>query len=77
MPKYVAREQLPKGMDDIKAKGVWQEGKWHLEQSRKLDTQQADDVRFTPDSSVKGAIAVFDHDDNNKHFTSTTLLFKF
>lgn len=77
MPKYVAREPLLKGMDDIKAKGVWKDGKWYLEQSRKLDTQQTDDVRFTPDGSVKGAIAVFDHDDNNKHFTSTTLLFKF
>lgn len=77
MPKYIPRELLYKGTDDIKAKGIWKEGKWHLEQSRKLDTQQADDVRFEPNTSVKGAIAVFDHDENERHFTSKTLLFKF
>lgn len=77
MPKYMPREQLPKGTDDIKAKGLWKDGKWHLEQSRKLDTHQADDVRFTLDSPVKGAIAVFDHDDNERHYISQTLLFQF
>lgn len=77
MPKYLPRTSLPKGTDDIKAKGVWKAGKWHLEQSRKLDTQQADDVRFALGKSIKGAIAVFDHDDNERHFISQTLLFKF
>lgn len=77
MPKYFPREALAKGTDDIKAKGIWKDGKWHLEQSRKLDTQQTDDVRFALNTTVKGAIAVFDHDENEKHFISQTLLFKF
>lgn len=77
MPKYAPREALVKGTDDIKAQGVWKNGKWHLEQSRKLDTQQRDDVRFALNTTVKGAIAVFDHDDNERHFISPTLLFKF
>ena len=77
MPKYAPRQQLPKGTDDIKAKGIWKDGKWHLEQSRKLDTNQADDVRFALDRTIKGAIAVFDHDDNERHYISQTLLFQF
>lgn len=77
MLKYVPKQQLAKGVDDVKAKGVWKNGKWHLEQSRQLDTQQADDVRFALNTSVKGAIAVFDHDENEHHFISQTLLFKF
>lgn len=77
MLKYVPREKLYKGTDDIKAKGIWKDGKWHLEQCRKLDTQQADDVRFALHTTVKGAIAVFDHDENEHHFISQTLLFQF
>ncbi|MFZ1342624.1 ethylbenzene dehydrogenase-related protein [Thiothrix eikelboomii] len=77
MAKYLPRELLTKGTDDVKAKGIWKNGKWHLEQSRKLDTQQADDRRFTLGETVKGAIAVFDHDENEHHFISQTLLFKF
>jgi hypothetical protein len=77
MPKYVPLQQRPEGMDDIKAKGVWQDGKWHLEQRRKLNTTHADDVTFHANDKIKGAIAVFDHDDNEHHFTSDTLLFKF
>ena len=77
MTKYVPRELLTKGTDDVKAKGIWKNGKWYLEQSRKLDTQQADDRRFALGETVKGAIAVFDHDENEHHFISQTLLFKF
>lgn len=77
MPKYIPRESLAKGTDDVKAKGIWKAGKWRLEQSRQLDTQQVDDVRFLLGASIKGAIAVFDHGENENHFTSKTLLFKF
>lgn len=77
MPRYVPVETLAKGTDDIKAKGVWKEGKWHLEQQRKLDTQQADDARFVLGNSIQGAIAVFDHDENDHHFISNNLIFKF
>lgn len=77
MPKYLPRAVMQASMDDVKAKGIWKDGKWHLEQSRKLDTQYADDAKLIPGSSIKAAIAVFDHDDNERHFTSGTLLFKF
>ncbi|MFM2318336.1 MAG: hypothetical protein RLZZ215_957 [Pseudomonadota bacterium] len=77
MIKYIPRASLAKGTGDVKAKGIWKDGRWYLEQSRKLDTQQADDVRFNLGETIKGAIAVFDHDDNEHHFISQTLLFKF
>ncbi|MBO0614157.1 ethylbenzene dehydrogenase-related protein [Thiothrix fructosivorans] len=77
MPKYAPLEKLPEGVDDIKAKGVWKDGYWHLEQRRKLNTGHEDDVRFTLGSTVKGAVAVFDHDGSQHHFTSDTLTFAF
>ncbi|SDZ73998.1 Ethylbenzene dehydrogenase [Thiothrix caldifontis] len=77
MPKYAPLEKLPEGVDDIKAKGVWKNGRWHLEQRRKLNTSHEDDVRFNLGTPVKGAIAVFDHDGSERHFTSDTLTFAF
>lgn len=78
MPKYLPMEEaLPPSTDDVKAKGVWKDGKWHLEQRRKLDTGFVDDVRFVAGKPLNGAIAVFDHDDNERHFTSATLRFQF
>lgn len=77
MPKYLPKTELLPSMADVKAKGVWKNGYWHLEQSRKLNTEQPDDVHFKRDTLVKGGIAVFDHDDNERHYTSSTLTFKF
>ena len=77
MPKYVPLEKLPDGVDDVKAKGVWKDGKWHLELSRKLNTHHADDVLFANGKKILGAIAVFDHDDSEHHYTSKTLTFDF
>ena len=77
MPKYVPLAQLPEGVDDVKAKGVWSAGKWHLELSRKLNTHHADDVLFKQGEKFLGAIAVFDHDANEHHYTSQTLTFDF
>ncbi|OQX15646.1 MAG: hypothetical protein BWK73_06410 [Thiothrix lacustris] len=77
MPKYVPQEKLPAGAADIKAKGVWKDGHWSLEQRRKLDTGHEDDVTFTLGNAVKGAVAVFDHDDSAHHFISETLTFVF
>lgn len=36
---------------DIRAKGVWRNNRWTIEFSRKLDTGNADDVRFLPGQS--------------------------
>ena len=44
---------------DVAAFGDWRDGKWTLELARKLDTGDADDVRFEPGSSVAGQLAFF------------------
>ena len=45
MPRYVNR--LPEGSRaDVRAKGMWNDGYWTVEFSRKLNTGHADDVQF-------------------------------
>lgn len=76
MPKYYLL--TPTGsIADIKAKGLWHEGQWHLEMSRRLNTGHEDDVLFTLGMQYKGGIAVFNHSDNHSHLISNTLEFKF
>ena len=77
MPKYtpVSLDSLHKSARDITAKGVWKENRWHLEQSRQLETGHTDDVTFINGDTIKGGIAVFDHDENEHHFVSETLTF--
>ena len=76
MPKYQLLE--PSGsIADIKAKGVWQEGHWHLELSRQLDTGHDDDARFIPGQTYRGGIAIFDATENDQHLISETLQFQF
>ena len=47
MPRY--RHRQPQGSRaDVRAKGVWADGRWTIEFSRKLDTAHVDDVQFDP-----------------------------
>ncbi|MDM8546747.1 ethylbenzene dehydrogenase-related protein [Candidatus Venteria ishoeyi] len=77
MPKYIINEQAKGSMMDVKAKGIWKNGKWHLELSRKLNTGHDDDVVFVPGKAVKGGIAVFNHSESDDHMISDTLIFQF
>ena len=45
MPRYINREPT-KSRADIRAKGLWINGTWSIEFSRKLQTGQGDDVQF-------------------------------
>jgi len=77
MPKYELAAQPQGSIADVRAKGVWQNGFWRLELSRKLDTGHIDDVRFELNQSIRGGIAVFDASENDNHIISETLLFQF
>ncbi len=77
MPKYVLAQSASGSIADVKAKGVWSNGKWTLELSRKLNTGHADDVVFKPDQVVPGGIAVFDHSGDDDHSHSNTINFQF
>lgn len=59
VPQYV--EASPSGsVADVRAKGVWAEGRWTLELGRKLNTGHADDTVFDPKRSYRMAVAPFD-----------------
>jgi len=50
--QYVS--QTPEGSRaDVAAKGVWKDGYWTIELSRRLDTGHQDDLQFSPDSGKK------------------------
>lgn len=56
LPKYSLRQ--PEGSRaDIRAKGRWQEGRWTVEFSRKLDTGHDDDIQFELDGRYPFAVS--------------------
>ena len=77
MPKYKLHPNPQGSIADVKAKGVWRDGRWHLELSRKLDTGHSDDTQFALKQAVRGGIAVFDASSEDDHIISETLLFQF
>ncbi len=46
---------------DVRAKGLWADGRWTLELSRRLSTGHADDATLDPTRAYRIAMAVFDH----------------
>ena len=62
---------------DVKAKGIWNNGEWTLEMSRKLDTGNADDVSLSQVKTIKGAIAVFNKAGAEHKSFSETMVFDF
>jgi hypothetical protein len=77
MPKYELLPDPQGSIADVKAKGAWRDGNWHLELSRKFDTGHDDDTQFKLNQAVRGGIAVFDASSENDHVISETLLFQF
>ncbi len=78
MPKYVLSKSPKGSVADVSARGVWSDGRWQLELSRKLNTNNRDDVVFPLKSGkIKGGIAVFDRSENDDHAISETLTFEF
>ena len=69
VPKYVAG--TPSGSAaDVRAKGVWQDGRWTVELARKLSTGHADDVALDVRKTYRMGLAVFDHEEHVHHSTS-------
>lgn len=75
MPRYIQR--TPSGsIADVTAKGVWKEGFWTVELSRKLSTGDPGDVVFTPNKEFFFSVAVFDHREGIDHSTSKEMVMK-
>lgn len=78
MPKYLLTGNPTGSVADVTARGVWADGLWRLEFSRKLSTGNEDDVALpSRPGKVMGGIAVFDRSENEDHAISETLSFDF
>ena len=78
MPKYLLTPSPSGSVVDVAARGVWADGRWRLELSRKLSTGNDDDVALPQQpGTMLGGIAVFDRSENDDHAISATLTFEF
>lgn len=59
LPSVLPTGPLTGDRADIRARGRWQDGRWHLELARRLDTGSARDVPVTDGTLLW--VAVFDH----------------
>jgi len=77
MPKYELTGSPEGSVADVSARGIWSDGRWRLELSRKLNTGNGDDVAFPLEpGEVPGGIAIFDRSENDDHAISDTLIFE-
>ncbi len=55
---------------DVRARGRWEEGRWTVELSRRLDTGHDDDRVLRPGERVPVALGVYDRGERGQHSTS-------
>lgn len=67
VPKYLVNANAKGSVADVKAKAAWANNKWTLEMSRKLDTGNADDVKFEKGKTYKSGVAAFNHAGDDHH----------
>jgi hypothetical protein len=65
MPLYEVNRSARGSIVDVSAAGVWRDGRWYLELSRRLDTGHDDDAVIAANGTMPFAIAVFDGVSNN------------
>jgi hypothetical protein len=76
MPSYQVNKNAKGSIADVKAKGVWRDGKWYLELARKLDTGHPDDAVIPAAGNIEVAIAVFNAVGGKRHSVSETIVLK-
>ena len=72
VPQYEAQEPTGSAAD-VRAKGVWQKGKWTVEFQRKLKTGHDDDTPFDFAKPILFAVSTFDEMEQMNHDVSGTL----
>jgi hypothetical protein len=60
MPLYEVNLEAQGSVADVRAKGVWRDGRWYLELSRRLNTGHDDDTVIPPTGAIEVAVALFD-----------------
>ncbi len=73
MPRYEVNLSPSGSVADIRAKGVWRDGRWYLEMARRLDTGHADDVVIPASGRIPFAVAAFNDVDSGDHSVSEVL----
>jgi hypothetical protein len=76
MPRYEVNTAAAGSIADVKAKGVWRDGRWHLEMSRKLNTGNADDAVIPAAGQIEVAVAAFNDVDGRYHSTSGKIVLR-
>jgi len=74
VPSVVAAPP-PGQPDDVLAKGVWANGSWSLEMSRKLNPGKPGRSALNPGTKIRGAIGVFNNAADEHKSVSDLLLF--
>ncbi len=76
MPRYDVTLEPRGSIADVRAKGIWQNGRWVLEMARKLDTGHDDDVVFPANGEVPFAVAAFNDVASEHHSSSETMILR-
>lgn len=76
MSRYEVNMNAQGSIVDVRAKGVWRNGRWHLELARKLNTGHADDAVIPANGTIEIAIAGFNAVDGADHSTSEKIILK-
>lgn len=76
MPRYEVNPVPQGSIADVAAKGVWRDGRWYLEMSRKLDTGNADDAVIPQTGEIEIAVAAFNDVDGRSHSTSGMIVLR-
>ncbi len=74
MPRYEVNLSPAGSIADVTARGVWRNGRWYLEMSRKLDTGNPDDAVIPKVGRIEIAVAAFNDVDMRDHSTSGKII---
>ena len=77
IPGYMLNTVWGGSFADLKTKGVWQNGKWAVMMSRKLQTGNDDDVQFNTRKTYPFSLAVFDNAHEHNSYNAEPLKLKF
>ena len=77
IPGYMLQPAWKDSFGDVKTTGVWKNGKWTVFMSRKLDTENEDDVQYNTRKKYPFGIAVFDNSGAENSYNSEPLKLQF
>jgi hypothetical protein len=77
LPGYLLHTGWKDSFADVKAMGAWQNGKWTVVMSRKLETGYDDDVQFNTRKKYPFSLAVFDNSGEHDSYNAEPLKLEF